>query len=471
MKKMMMALALVGAVFAAQATTRVEMKTSLGSIELELDEAKAPITVKNFVDYAKSGFYTGTIFHRVIDGFMVQGGGFTADMEQKSTQPPIKNEAGNGLKNEKYTIAMARTMVVDSATAQFFINVNDNSFLDHRSEDVRGFGYAVFGKVTKGKEVVDKIAKVETGNHGFHQNVPTKPVLIEKVTVLGEAASASSSLRVGTYNIRMSPGDRGTLNDWDLRRGFLAALVRKMNLDAFGMQEVMPDQADYLRAQFPDYTMVGVHREDGKRKGEASPVFYRKDRFEELKSGSFWLSETPDVPGSKSWGTACTRICSWVQLKDRKTGKVFCFANTHTDHISALARKEGMLLILRRMKEFAGDAPIVFTGDHNGIETSEPAQEVAKILKNAIHITETPPKGPWHSAPGFRAIKGIPAAEMLKKTVAERNNPKFLECQRIDYIYVSPGVKVKDLETYPDARPGVGLPPSDHYPVSATIEL
>ena len=295
-------------------------------------------------------------------------------------------------------------------------------------------------------------------------------LLLAVASVLG-ACAAQASLRVGTYNIRNSVGDRGTTNDWKLRKGDLAALVRKMNLDAFGLQEVLPDQADYLCAQFPDYTMVGVHRDDGKRKGEASPVFYRKDRFEALKSGSFWLSETPDVPGSKSWETCCTRICSWMWLKDRKTGKTFCFANTHTDHVSALARKEGMLLILRRMKEFAGGAPVIFTGDHNGLETTAHAQAAAKVLKNAIYITETPPKGPWHSAPGFRAIKGTPAVEMLKKTVAERNDAKRTECQRIDYIYVSPGVKVKDLETYPDARPGLGLPPSDHYPVSATIEL
>ncbi len=195
MKKLMVLLALAGAAVSAEATTRVEMKTSLGSIELALDEAKAPITVKNFVSYAKKGFYEGTIFHRVIDGFMVQGGGFTKDMVQKKTEAPIKNEAGNGLKNDKYTIAMARTMVVDSATAQFFINVKDNGFLNHRSEDPYGFGYAVFGKVTKGQDVVDKIAKVATGNHGFHQNVPTTPVVIEKVTVLDAAKPTTTEAK------------------------------------------------------------------------------------------------------------------------------------------------------------------------------------------------------------------------------------------------------------------------------------
>ena len=190
MKKLVVCCALAGALFSAEAATKAVVKTSFGEIELELDEAKAPITVTNFVTYAKSGFYDGTIFHRVIDGFMIQGGGFAKDMKQKPTRPPIKNEAGNGLKNLKYTIAMARTAVVDSATAQFFINVKDNIFLDHRSEDMRGFGYAVFGKVTKGTDVVDKIAKVKTGNVGFFGDVPVEPVVIEKVTIGEEAAAA-----------------------------------------------------------------------------------------------------------------------------------------------------------------------------------------------------------------------------------------------------------------------------------------
>ena len=177
----------------AQALTKAEIKTSAGTIELELDEGKAPITVKNFVEYAKDGFYEGTIFHRVINGFMIQGGGFTKDMQQKDTRAPIKNEAGNGLKNRKYTIAMARTMVVDSATAQFFINVNDNAFLDHRSENVQGFGYAVFGRVTKGEDVVDRIARVKTGHVGYFADVPVEPIVIEKVTVAEENAAAPAA--------------------------------------------------------------------------------------------------------------------------------------------------------------------------------------------------------------------------------------------------------------------------------------
>ena len=155
----------------------------MGTITLELDDAKAPITVKNFIDYAKSGHYNGTIFHRVIDGFMIQGGGFTPSMDQKSTNAPIKNEATNGLSNLRGTIAMARTTVVDSATSQFFINLIDNTFLDYKGPAPRLYGYAVFGKVTDGMDVVDRIAKVKTGFSGPHQNVPETPVLIKKIAV------------------------------------------------------------------------------------------------------------------------------------------------------------------------------------------------------------------------------------------------------------------------------------------------
>jgi len=151
------------------------LSTSLGDISIELDAAKAPITVKNFLSYVESGFYDGTIFHRVIPDFMVQCGGFTPDMVQKKTSSPIKNEADNGLSNEPYTLAMARTSDINSATSQFFINLADNVFLDHGKRD---FGYAVFGKVVKGTEVVDKIGAVKTGRAGGHQDVPVTRVVI-----------------------------------------------------------------------------------------------------------------------------------------------------------------------------------------------------------------------------------------------------------------------------------------------------
>src|SRR6188768_2762014 len=167
---------------ALKGTTPVKVKltTSMGPVVIQLDKEKAPISAENFVKYVESGHYNGTIFHRVIDGFMIQGGGFKQDMSQKPTQAPIKNEGANGLKNDNYTVAMARTGVRDSATSQFFVNVKDNDFLNYSGESPQGWGYAVFGKVVEGKDVVDKIRKVATGNAGGHQNVPTQAVVIEK---------------------------------------------------------------------------------------------------------------------------------------------------------------------------------------------------------------------------------------------------------------------------------------------------
>jgi len=161
----------------------VHMETTEGTIVLELDGDKAPETVTNFVAYAKAGFYDGTIFHRVIPGFMIQGGGFTPDMKQKSTNAPIGNEADNGLKNDTGTIAMARTNDPNSATAQFFINVKDNTFLNHTAPTAQGWGYAVFGKVVEGMDTVRNIEKVSTGNTGGFQDVPVEAVVINKVTV------------------------------------------------------------------------------------------------------------------------------------------------------------------------------------------------------------------------------------------------------------------------------------------------
>lgn len=163
---------------------KCNLQTSMGLITLELDSAKAPKTVENFVAYVKSGHYDGTIFHRVMDNFMIQGGGFTVKMVQKPTRETIRNEADNGLKNLKYTIAMARTNDPHSATAQFFINVADNDFLNFTAPSGSGWGYAVFGKVVAGTDVVDKIRKVKTGNNGFHQNVPLEPIAITKAEIV-----------------------------------------------------------------------------------------------------------------------------------------------------------------------------------------------------------------------------------------------------------------------------------------------
>ena len=300
-------------------------------------------------------------------------------------------------------------------------------------------------------------------------------------------AANGTALKVGTYNIRLQPGDKGTPNAWESRKVDFINLLRRMDLDAFGLQEVCPGQAEYITNNLPQYVLVGEHRNADRVSGEASPVLYRKDRFDALKCGTFWLSETPDVPGLKGWGAACPRVCSWMWLKDRKTGKTFCFANTHTDHVSALAREKGMLLVIDRMKEFGNGAPVIFTGDHNCRETEAPAIAVSALLKNALYETKTPPTGPWRTYNGWvwRDAERS-TAEALKMPVGVRNakegSPDADRLKnggydwedfgaRIDYIYVSPGVAVLDYATVADPRPGKSLYPSDHFPVVATVEL
>jgi peptidyl-prolyl cis-trans isomerase B (cyclophilin B) len=162
----------------------VRLHTNLGTIDLELDPVRAPDTVKNFLTYVESGFYSNTLFHRVIDGFMIQGGGFEPGMRQKSTRGQIKNEADNGLKNERYSIAMARTPDPHSASSQFFINIKDNAFLDHTAPNAQGWGYCVFGKVVEGTDTVDKIRRVKTGKRGSHGDVPLEDVIIQRAEVV-----------------------------------------------------------------------------------------------------------------------------------------------------------------------------------------------------------------------------------------------------------------------------------------------
>lgn len=302
-----------------------------------------------------------------------------------------------------------------------------------------------------------------------------------------DAVRANRTLRVGSYNIRTQAPDKHTPNAWEERKADLVELIRNMDLDVLGMQEVCPGQAEYITNALPQYAMVGEYRNADRKSGEASPVCYRTDRFEVVKYGTFWLSETPEVPGSKGWGAACPRVCTWAILKSRANGSQFCFANTHTDHISELARKEGMLLIVRRMREFAPKgAPIVFTGDHNCRETEAPSVAVSEILKNALYASETPPEGPWRTFTGWTwRDKEYPTGEALKLQPRVRNARKgspdadksknggyvWEDCgPRIDYIYVSKGTRVLSYATRGDARPGKKLYPSDHFPVVAVIE-
>ena len=190
-KLLFAAWALCWAVSAAAANPQVEIRTTFGPIVLELDSDKAPLTVRNFLQYVKDGHYDGTIFHRVIPGFMVQGGGFTPEMREKPTRGSIKNEAGNGLRNVTGTVAMARTPDPHSASSQFFINLSDNDFLDFRTPTREGHGYAVFGKVVKGMDVVNRIATVTTGTKPPHSDVPLKPVIIQRVQVISGAGPSS----------------------------------------------------------------------------------------------------------------------------------------------------------------------------------------------------------------------------------------------------------------------------------------
>ena len=169
----------------ASANPVVCISTSAGDFWAEIFADKAPVSADNFLAYVKEGFFDGLIFHRVIQRFMIQGGGFDSNMQQKKTKAPIKNEAGNGVKNTTGTLAMARTNVVDSATSQFFINVADNDFLDHKNNNSDGYGYAVFGRVTKGMDVVQKLEKVRTGSKGLHQDVPVEPVVIQSIKITG----------------------------------------------------------------------------------------------------------------------------------------------------------------------------------------------------------------------------------------------------------------------------------------------
>jgi cyclophilin family peptidyl-prolyl cis-trans isomerase len=190
LKTLLFAFALSVSSIATAANPQVELRTSMGPIVIELEADKAPQTVENFLQYVKSGHYDGTIFHRVIPGFMVQGGGMTPDMREKQTRGPIKNEASNGVRNTAGTVAMARTGDPHSATAQFFINVADNGFLDFRGPTQQGYGYAVFGKVVKGMDVVNRIAQVPTGTKPPHSDVPLKPIVIERAQIVGGGSSS-----------------------------------------------------------------------------------------------------------------------------------------------------------------------------------------------------------------------------------------------------------------------------------------
>ena len=317
--------------------------------------------------------------------------------------------------------------------------------------------------------------------------------MVRRLTGVGLAACAGAlsafaatpaEMRVGSYNIRYEHGDRGTENAWEERREDLADLMRRMDLDIVGLQEVEPGQAAFLTNALPQYALLGEFRNADRKSGEASPILFRKSRFAVEASGSFWLSETPEAPGSKSWNTACTRICTWVRLVDGASGQTFSFLNTHTDHASRLARIEGMKLIVEsRLAAIAPNGtPVILTGDHNCLETEETAQIAMRRLKNALYISETPPAGPWRSLNCWCwQDDEVPCSKAWRRSPDDRNAQIAEDAPfarryafggpRIDYIYVSAGTRVKSYATYADARPGKKLYPSDHFPVTATVVL
>ena len=290
-------------------------------------------------------------------------------------------------------------------------------------------------------------------------------------------AETNAELCVGTYNIRFASGDRGGANDWKLRRDDVAALIRRLDMDVFGMQEVEPDQMEFLRGVLAEYEIVGDRRNADRATGEASPVVYRKNRFSPVSGGTFWLSETPDEPGSRGWGAFNPRICTWVRLKDKLSDVEFCFMNAHPDSKSEHARNKGMELILMRMRDVSPKGlPIIFVGDHNCRETATAALLVAKHLKNAMIVSETTPMGPWRTFNGWRwRDEEVSAEEMLKITADVRNGDRELydRCggSRIDYIYVSPEVRVVRYETIAASRRNARRYPSDHFPVVATLSF
>ena len=260
------------------------------------------------------------------------------------------------------------------------------------------------------------------------------------------AAVTNAAIRVGTCNVRVAAKkDVAAGNGWNDRKGDLIALLRKIDMDVFGLQEVHAKPYRELCAGLKEWELVDDH-------GVTTPVAYRKSRFDLEKKGVFWLSEMPDVPRSKGWGANFVRPCLYLILKDRRTGRRFCFANTHTDHQVVKARVEGMKLVMERMKSFREGLPVVFVGDHNDGPKSEMAAIARRVLKDARDVSETKDPGPVNTYHSWGRVK-----------------PR--ERLRVDYIYVSDGIRVRDFTTHNDKRPGTDLYPSDHYPLSATIEL
>ena len=285
------------------------------------------------------------------------------------------------------------------------------------------------------------------------------------------ASSAKPTLRVGTFNIRcISKSDKED-RAWNARKADVVELIRKMKADVLGLQEVTPAQMAYLKAALGEnYEIDGAFRNKDMKSGEAVPVCFLKSRFDLLQSGTFWLSAQPDSPGSKNWGAAFPRTCTWVVLKDRMTKKSFCFANTHPDHKSAEARLNGVKVIAARLAKESGGVPVILVGDHNCADEEPPAVFLRSVYDDSIFICKTPPKGPWRTFSGWQKIaREVPAVEALRLRPGAREQGR---AHRIDYIYVSKKkVNVLEYATIGLTRKGADEYYSDHFPVMARVEI
>ena len=262
----------------------------------------------------------------------------------------------------------------------------------------------------------------------------------------------ASQVRWATFNIRYdNPAD--SLNNWQYRKDTVARFIKAQNLDIVGMQEVLHNQLEDLKARLPEYAEVGVGREDGKTKGEYAPLFFKKDRFEVLDSNTFWLSQYPDSVGFIGWDGACTRIATWAKLKERETGKIFMAVNTHFDHVGVEARTKGALLIIEKIKEIVGDRPAVLTGDFNVSDEWDAYKTITTnefVMKDAFKIAEKK-EGVDYT---FHDFGRIPADS----------------CEKIDYIFVTPQIKVTDAFIPQEPQGETGFV-SDHNPHVATLEF
>ena len=297
---------------------------------------------------------------------------------------------------------------------------------------------------------------------------------------LPAAATAPKRMRVLTYNILFSgykanprkPDKNDVHRLWNDRKTDLAAFVRRIDPDVGGFQEACRDQVEFFKGEMPDFGFSGEYRgvdKDGTPLS-GSPVFWRKSRFDAEKRGTFWLSPTPDVPGSYGWKSPGPRVCSWQILTDKTDGTSFCIANVHADHKSPESKLKSARLVVERIGKIAEKMPIVLIGDHNAHQTDAPAAFFAKTWRNTLYESETPPKGTWRSYNGWKVVEPeIQAADAIKAPLEERMRDKRKYGWRIDYIYVSGGVRVRSCETSPEMRPGLGLYYSDHFPVFADL--